>query len=195
MVYPHTAGRLDRGGELPRLQSVLTEQGLTLAKVFLTHGHLDHAGAANATRRQFGVRIEGPHRDDAFLLDRLAEDCGKHGWVGEACTPDRWLEDGDELTLGEVQFSVRHCPAYARPCGHLPARHDDRLRRDVLFAGSVGRSDFPRGNHQQLVDSITRKLWPLGDAVRFVPGHGPMSTFDRERKTNPFVSDLALGLV
>lgn len=190
------AAFVDPGGELPKLELVLKEQGLTLAKVFLTHGHLDHAGAANAARRQFGVPIEGPHRDDAFLLDRLAEDCSKHGWAGEACTPDRWLEDGDELTLGEVRFSIRHCPGHTP--GHVVIFQPDMMIAfvgDVLFAGSVGRSDFPRGNYQQLVGSITRKLWPLGDAVRFVPGHGPMSTFGRERKTNPFVSDLALGLV
>lgn len=187
------AALIDPGGELPRLAAALEAHGLKLEKVLLTHGHLDHAGAAAAAARKWGVPVEGPHRDDGFLLDSLAEDCRRHGWEGEACVPDRWLSDGDATTVGDVSLGVRHCPGHTP--GHVVFFHPAMkiaFVGDVLFAGSVGRSDLPRGDAAQLVRSITERLWPMGDDMRFVPGHGPMSTFGRERQSNPYVGDAAL---
>lgn len=186
---------VDPGGEGPRLLSAIRSQNVTVEKILLTHGHLDHAGAAGPLARELSVPIEGPHEDDRFLLDSLGEQGARYGFAGsEACTPDRWLKDGDTVTVGNVTLDVRHCP------GHTPGHVvfyckgvELAFVGDVLFAGSVGRTDFPRGNHAQLVESITGRLWPLGDQVRFVPGHGQTSTFGWERKTNPYVSDLALG--
>jgi glyoxylase-like metal-dependent hydrolase (beta-lactamase superfamily II) len=162
----------------------------------LTHGHLDHASGAAKLAREFAVPVEGPHKDDAFLLEGLGRNAGRPGFAdAENCTPSRWLEDGDEVTVGEAALGVRHCPGHTP--GHVVFFHHDAkvaFVGDVLFAGSVGRSDLPRGNHQQLVNSITTRLWPLGDDMHFVPGHGQMSTFGWERKTNPYVCDLALQI-
>jgi hydroxyacylglutathione hydrolase len=185
---------IDPGGDLPRIEQAVASQNVEITKILLTHGHLDHAGGAVALARKFNVGIEGPHPDDTFLLERLAEDCGRYGFAGEACRPNRWLADGDAVQLGEVTLGVRHCPGHTP--GHVVLFHAPSKLAfvgDVLFAGSVGRSDFLRGNHAQLVESITTRLWPLGDDMRFVPGHGQTSTFGWERKTNPFVCDLALG--
>ena len=188
------AAVVDPGGDLGRLQQLIAQQNVTVEKILLTHGHLDHAGGAQTLARALNVPIEGPHIDDTFLLERLGEDCRKYGFPGEACTPDRWLADEDTITVGEESFGVRHCPGHTP--GHVVIYHPGAriaFVGDVLFRGSVGRTDFPRGNHQQLVDSITQRLWPLGDDITFVPGHGQTSTFGWERKTNPYVSDLALG--
>jgi glyoxylase-like metal-dependent hydrolase (beta-lactamase superfamily II) len=189
------AAFIDPGGETDRLVAAAQAQGVSIQKILLTHGHLDHAGGAAKLARHFGVPVEGPHRDDGFLLEALAEHGTRYGFQGsEPCAPDRWLENGEAVTVGEVTFGVRHCP------GHTPGhvvffQRDMRIAfvGDVIFAGSVGRSDLPRGNHAQLVQSITERLWPLGDDMRFVPGHGQMSNFGWERKCNPYVSDLALG--
>ncbi|MGH6871936.1 MAG: MBL fold metallo-hydrolase [Rhizomicrobium sp.] len=186
---------VDPGGEVAKLKEVILSQGVTLEKVLLTHGHLDHASGAAQMARDFGVPIEGPHEDDRFLLEGLAAHARNPAFAhAENCMPDRWLKDGDEVQVGEVILGVRHCP------GHTPGHvvlfnSENRIAfvGDVLFAGSVGRSDLPRGSHEQLVKSITERLWPLGDDMRFVPGHGQMSTFGWERKTNPYVSELALG--
>jgi glyoxylase-like metal-dependent hydrolase (beta-lactamase superfamily II) len=187
---------VDPGGDLEVLKAALAREGVTLEKILLTHGHLDHASGAAKLAREFGVRIEGPHRDDAFLLDELGRNAKRPGFGdAENCTPDRWLEDNDTVTLGETTLGVRHCPGHTP--GHVVFYHSGvkvAFVGDVLFAGSVGRTDFPRGNHQQLIDSITQRLWPLGDEMHFVPGHGQMSTFGWERKTNPYVCDLALGI-
>jgi hydroxyacylglutathione hydrolase len=189
------AAFIDPGGEIDKLMAAVKEQGVTLTKIFLTHGHLDHAGAANAIRTKTGVTIEGPHRDDQFLLDELATQGARYGFSGsEAVTPDRWLVDGDSLTLGTLTFGVTHCPGHTP--GHVVIWHGQTKLAfvgDVLFKGSIGRTDLPRGNFDQLITSITEGLWPLGDGMNFVPGHGPMSTFGFERRTNPFVSDIALG--
>ncbi len=186
---------VDPGGDLALIEKAVLEQGVELEKILLTHGHLDHAGGAAKLGRTHAVPIEGPHQDDAFLLEGLADQGQRYGFSGsEACTPDRWLEDGDTVRFGAIELGVRHCPGHTP--GHVVFFQDAvklALVGDVLFAGSVGRTDFPRGNHSQLVASITERLWPLGDDMRFVPGHGQMSTFGWERKTNPYVSDLALG--
>jgi hydroxyacylglutathione hydrolase len=189
------AAAIDPGGEIPRLQQAIAELGLTLEKVLLTHGHLDHASGAAKLAREAGVKVEGPHKDDLFLLEKLADN-GRHPGFGDAenCRPDRWLEDGDTVALGNLEFGVRHCPGHTP--GHVVFFHAPAkiaFVGDVIFAGSVGRSDLPRGSHEQLVRSITERLWPLGDDMRFVPGHGQTSTFGWERKTNPYVCDLALG--
>ena len=141
-----------------------------------------------------GVPIEGPHRDDRFWIEMLDDPAKRYGLDGESFEPDRWLVDGDQVTVGDLTLDVVHCPGHTP--GHVVFVHAPSrlaLVGDVLFAGSIGRTDFPKGNHQDLLDSITGKLWPLGDDVTFVPGHGPASTFGQERRTNPFVADARFG--
>ena len=189
------AAVIDPGGEVPRLLSVLEDQKLTLEKIWITHGHLDHAGGAAALKAATGAPIEGPHPDDAFWIDGI-DAAGVQWGMPEARSflPDRWLANGDRVSLGESQFEVFHCPGHTP--GHVVFFHRQaRFAQvgDVLFAGSIGRTDFPRGSFPDLVASITEKLWPLGDDVTFVPGHNQISTFGAERRTNPFVSDAALS--
>ncbi|RAK50972.1 MBL fold metallo-hydrolase [Phenylobacterium deserti] len=189
------AAVIDPGGEVPRLLDAVRQQGLTVEKIWVTHGHLDHAGGTAELQEATGAVVEGPHPEDQFWIAQMAE-MGARWGLPEAriFTPDRWLDDGDKVTLGNTEFEVFHCP------GHTPGHviFFNRLARfaqvgDVLFRGSIGRTDFPRGNHADLIASITRKLWPLGDDVRFVPGHGPMSSFGEERRSNPFVADQVLA--
>lgn len=195
-VKTKKAAIIDPGGEVPRLIDILRDKGLTLEKIWVTHGHLDHAGGTAALKSATGVPIEGPHRDDQFWIDDIGRSAAKWGMPdARVFTPDRWLEDGDVVTLGETEFEVRHCPGHTP--GHVIFFHrGGRFAQvgDVLFAGSIGRTDFPRGNFEDLIASITGKLWPLGDDVTFVPGHNQPSTFGTERRTNPFVSDEALRL-
>jgi len=189
------AALVDPGGELPRLQSALEQHGATLEKIFLTHGHLDHCAAADLARREFGVPIEGPQRADAFWIEQLGEATRRSGFPpAEPFEPDRWLEDGERVQFGEQSLEVLHCPGHTP--GHVVFFHRERrlaLVGDVLFKGSIGRTDFPRGDHAALLDAIRSKLWPLGDDVTFVPGHGPTSTFGDERCSNPFVADHRFG--
>jgi glyoxylase-like metal-dependent hydrolase (beta-lactamase superfamily II) len=189
------AAAFDPGGDLDRIDEVLQQSGARLEKVFLTHGHIDHCGQSAQYARRHGVPLEGPQREDKFWIDQLPEQGRRFGFAPlQAFEPDRWLEDGDTVSFGSHQLQVLHCPGHTP--GHVvfyEPKAGLAIVGDVLFQGSIGRTDFPRGDHQALIDSITGKLWPLGDEVRFVPGHGPMSTFGQERLTNPFVSDEALG--
>jgi glyoxylase-like metal-dependent hydrolase (beta-lactamase superfamily II) len=185
---------VDPGGDLAKLRAAMQQTGVTIDKILLTHGHIDHCGSAGIFAEELGVPIEGPHEDDLFWIARLAEDGARYGVFGKPFEPDRWLVDGDTVSIGELVLNVRHCPGHTP--GHVVFHHPDSklaLVGDVLFQGSIGRTDFPRGNHQQLLDSITRRLWPMGDDTAFVPGHGPMSTFGHERASNPFVGDAALA--
>lgn len=186
---------IDPGGDVPRLKDAAERSGVHLDKILLTHGHLDHASGAARLARELHIPIEGPHTDDTFLLEALAENRGRPGFAeAEACAPDRFLVDGDNVSVGDITFGVRHCPGHTP--GHVVFFHTGAriaFVGDVLFKGSVGRSDFPRGNHAQLVRSITERLWPLGDDMQFVPGHGPMSSFGQERRSNPFVGDAVLA--
>jgi len=183
------AALIDPGGEAERLLDWVREHGVQLDMLLLTHGHLDHVGAALEIAERLSIPTLGPHRDDAFWLDGLPEQAAQFGFPpARAFTPDRWLEDGETVQIGEQQLEVIHCP------GHTPGHvvFFNRAEQiafvgDVLFAGSIGRTDFPRGNHAQLIAAIRNKLLPLGDAVGFVPGHGPDSTFGRERLTNPYL--------
>jgi hydroxyacylglutathione hydrolase len=186
---------VDPGGEVDKLLAVAAERGVTVEKVLLTHGHLDHAGAAAEIAERLSIPIEGPHREEDFLLSSIAEQAQRYGMTdARSCTPDRWLDDGDTVQVGAASFDVFHCPGHTP--GHVVfVQPEARFAfvGDVLFRGSVGRTDFPRGNHEHLVSSIRDKLFPLGDDIKFVPGHGDLSTFGWERKTNPYVSDLAVG--
>ncbi len=185
----------DPGGDLPKLREAVRQTGVTVEKILLTHGHIDHCGSAGMFAEELGVPIEGPHEDDRFWIERLAEDGARYGVPGKPFEPGRWLKDGDTVTVGELSFNVRHCPGHTP--GHVVFHHPESslaIVGDVLFQGSIGRTDFPRSNHQQLLDSITDRLWPMGGDTAFVPGHGPMSTFARERATNPFVGDAALAV-
>ncbi len=185
---------VDPGGDLPKLKAALEKTGVTLEKILVTHGHMDHCGQAGVLAKEMGVPIEGPHEADRFWIEGLDDASMRFGMDGESFEPDRWLKEGDKVTVGEVTLDVVHCPGHTP--GHVVFHHaPSRLAivGDVLFAGSIGRTDFPQGNHQDLLDSITGKLWPLGDEVTFVPGHGPTSTFGQERRTNPFVADERFG--
>jgi glyoxylase-like metal-dependent hydrolase (beta-lactamase superfamily II) len=180
---------IDPGGEPDRIVSAVATLRLAPHAILLTHGHLDHVGASAELSQRLGIPIWGPHADDAFWIDALPQQCEMFGFDPVSpFTPARWLESGDAIQVGEAKLEVYHCP------GHTPGHvvfvsAADRLAQvgDVLFKGSIGRTDFPRGNHAQLLRSIHDTLLPLGDAIRFIPGHGPMSTFGEERRSNPFI--------
>jgi hydroxyacylglutathione hydrolase len=185
---------VDPGGDLPKLRDAVAQTGVTIEKILLTHGHIDHCGSAGVFAEELGVPIEGPQEEDRFWIARLEDDGRAYGVFGKSFEPARWLEDGDTVTVGELTFSVYHTPGHTP--GHIVFHNAESklaLVGDVLFQGSVGRTDFPRSDPQALIDSVVTKLWPMGDETSFVPGHGPMSTFGRERASNPFVSDRALA--
>ncbi len=185
------AAVVDPGGDLDRIIPVLKKEGLTLEKILLTHAHIDHAGGTAELAKQFGVPIEGPHKEDKFWIDSLPQQSQMFGFPKvEIFAPDRWLEEGDKVTVGESSLDVVHCPGHTP--GHVVFFNSESqlaLVGDVLFNGGIGRTDFPKGDHATLVKSIKERLWPLGNDVAFIPGHGPMSTFGQERRTNPFVAD------
>jgi glyoxylase-like metal-dependent hydrolase (beta-lactamase superfamily II) len=183
------AAVIDPGGDLEVLLDAVKQLGLTLEQIWITHGHIDHAGATAELAQMLNLPIIGPHEDDQFWIDGLPQAAASYGFApAQVFTPTRWLHDGDTVTLGEHTLQVRHCP------GHTPGHvvfYSPEIRRafvgDVLFAGSIGRTDFPQGNHQDLIDSITQRLWPMGNETVFISGHGPESTFGRERQSNPYV--------
>ncbi|WP_165461202.1 MBL fold metallo-hydrolase [Atlantibacter sp.] len=185
------AALVDPGGDALRIQQAVTEQGVTVQSILLTHGHLDHVGAAAELAAHYGVPVIGPEKEDEFWLQGLPAQSKMFGLEEcQALTPDRWLTEGERVTVGKIELQVLHCP------GHTPGHivfFDERARLlisgDVIFKGGVGRSDFPRGDHATLIDSIKRKLLPLGDDVTFIPGHGPLSTLGHERLHNPFLQD------
>jgi len=189
------AAIVDPGGDLERVLAEVDRLQVTLEKILITHAHLDHAGATAELARSCALPIEGPHVDDLFWIEQMPAQARMFGFPeSERFTPDRWLQQGDQVTVGELELQVRHCP------GHTPGHvvffePESRFAfvGDVLFAGSIGRTDFPRGNHAQLIDSIRNNLFPLGDDVGFLPGHGPTSTFGAERRSNPFVADSVVG--
>ncbi len=180
---------IDPGGDLPRITAAAAKLGVQLRQILLTHAHIDHAGGTATLARELSLPVIGPHQSDQFWIDALQQQAQMFGFAPAAAfTPTRWLNDGDTVAVGAGTLQVRHCP------GHTPGHvvfHDAPTRRafvgDVLFAGSIGRTDLPGGDHDTLIDSITQRLWPMGDDTVFIPGHGPESTFGRERRGNPYV--------
>ena len=189
------AAVVDPGGDIDRIEAAIAKLGGELEVILLTHGHMDHCAAADVMRQKYAVPIVGPHKEDAFWIDKLPEWCNMVGFPpADPFVPDRWLEEGDSVTVGAETMSVQHTPGHTP--GHVVFFHQGMklaLVGDVLFQGSIGRSDFPRGDHDTLIRSIKEKLWPLGDDVTFIPGHGPTSTFGEERRSNPFVADPRYG--
>lgn len=185
------AAIIDPGGELDRVLATVAQHELMPDKILLTHGHVDHAAGTAELARRCKLPIIGPHRADDYWIAGLAEQAAMFGFPpSESFTPTRWLEQGDRVPLGEGELEVLHCP------GHTPGHvvyfsRPDRLAivGDVLFQGSIGRTDFPGGDHDTLIRSIRERLFTLGDDVHFLPGHGPMSTFGAERRANPHVAD------
>jgi hydroxyacylglutathione hydrolase len=185
------AAIVDPGGDLDRVLATVDEEGLELEKILLTHAHLDHAAGTAELAKLRRIPIEGPHEGDKFWIDGLPDAARRYGFPpAESFEPDRWLKQGDTVTVGGETLEVLHCPGHTP--GHVVFFHRNARIAwvgDVLFAGSIGRSDFPGGDHATLLRSIRERLLPLGDDVTFVPGHGPTSTFGDERRTNPYVAD------
>ena len=185
------AAVIDPGGDLEAIEWEFDRLGLQLKAIWVTHAHIDHAGGVADLADKYQLDIIGPHEGDQFWIDGLAQQGAMFGFPpSRSFVPTRWLHDGDTVQIGKETLQVRHCP------GHTPGHvvfHAPQIERcfvgDVLFAGSIGRTDFPQGNHQQLIDSIVQRLWPMRDATVFIPGHGPESSFGRERKTNPYVGN------
>lgn len=184
------AAVIDPGGDIDRILQLLSDEQLTLAKILVTHGHIDHAGGVAALAEKIAVPIEGPHEEDSFWIDGMPQQSKMFGFPAvKSFTPTRWLKAGDKVSFGEIELDVLHCPGHTP--GHVVFYHaPTRLVQvgDVLFQGSIGRTDFPRGDHDTLIRSIHEQLFPLGDDVQFIPGHGPMSNFGEERRYNPFLS-------
>ncbi len=189
------AAIVDPGGDVERILAAVEQMHASVEKIILTHAHLDHCAASDVLRKHLQVPIEGPHCEDEFWLQALPQACQRSGFPhADAFVPDRWLVQGDTVTVGAQELQVIHCPGHTP--GHVVffyAPQQVAWVGDVLFQGSIGRTDFPRGNHDELIASIREKLFPLGDDITFIPGHGPTSTFGQERQTNPFVADSRYG--
>ena len=184
------AAIVDPGGDIDNILSVIKNEAAIPEIILATHGHLDHVGAVAELASRLSLPIEGPQQEDKFWIDSLPEQAKTFGFPDSGVfTPNRWLNDGDEVTVGEQKLKVIHCPGHTP--GHIVFFHEESklaLVGDVLFNGSIGRTDFPKGDFNTLIHSIKNKLWPLGKEVKFIPGHGPMSTFGEEMKSNPFVA-------
>ncbi len=182
---------IDPGGDVDRILSAIGKTGVTLERILVTHGHIDHAGGVAELSERLSLPVEGPQQEDRFWIDNMPQQAEMYGFPNvRSFTPSRWLAQGDTVRFGNVELQVLHCPGHTP--GHVVFFNDEaRLAfvGDVLFKGSVGRTDFPRGDFDALMDSIRLKLWPLGDDVTFISGHGPSSTFGEERLTNPFCGD------
>jgi glyoxylase-like metal-dependent hydrolase (beta-lactamase superfamily II) len=179
---------IDPGGDVARIRQGLERTGVTPERIVLTHGHIDHAGGAAELAEALSLEIVGPHREDEWLLDDLAVSGAEYGIPARPCLPDRWLEENDVVSIGEVDFEVLHCPGHTP--GHIVLvnrKLNFGILGDVLFQGSIGRTDFPRGDHEALITAIKTKLLPLPDDFVFLCGHGPMSTIGHERQSNPFL--------
>jgi glyoxylase-like metal-dependent hydrolase (beta-lactamase superfamily II) len=192
LLWCEATGRavvIDPGGDLPDIERAIAEAKVTVDKIWLTHGHIDHVGGAAELKAKLGVPIEGPHRDDKYLLDNVIESARMFDIAGVAnVTPDRWLDEGEQVEIGELTFDMRHCPGHSPgSVAFINAAHRLAIVGDVLFAGSVGRTDLPGGDQRQLLQSIRDKLLPLPDEVTVLSGHGPLTTIGRERATNPFI--------
>ncbi|MEM1188849.1 MAG: MBL fold metallo-hydrolase [Pseudomonadota bacterium] len=189
------AAIVDPGGDTERVLAAVEKLGGRVEKILLTHGHMDHCAASDVLRQQLEVPIEGPHESDRFWIDKLPEWCRMANFPhADPFEPDRWLESGDEVQVGAQTLRVFHCPGHTP--GHVVFLHDTQRLAwvgDVIFQGSIGRTDFPMGNHDDLIASIRETLFPLGDDITFIPGHGPTSTFGQERQSNPFVADKRYG--
>ncbi len=183
------AAVLDPGGEIDRILDRALREEVVIERIIVTHGHFDHVGGAGELAGRLSIPIEGPHVEDRFLLESLPQQCQIYGFPpAEPLTPDRWLAHGDRIRFGNQHLEVLHCPGHTP--GHVAFFHREEklaLVGDILFKGSIGRTDFPRSDHEALLKSIHEKLLPLGDDVRFIPGHGPMSTFGEEKETNPYL--------
>ncbi len=183
------AAVIDPGGDLDQLLGEVKRLGITLEQIWLTHAHIDHAGGTQELATQLALPIIGPHPGDQFWIDALPEQGAMFGFPpSEAFKPTRWLFDGDTVQLASHTLQVRHCPGHTP--GHVVFYSPEISRAfvgDVLFAGSIGRTDFPQGDHATLIASITKRLWPMGNDTVFIPGHGPESSFGRERQSNPYV--------
>lgn len=183
-------GVIDPGGDIDRIEVAISEIGVTVEKIVLTHGHMDHAAGAAALKDRLGVKIEGPHKADEFLLESLADQAARFGIEGARnVTPDRWLDEGDELQIAGHAFQIFHCPGHS-PGSLVYVELQERfaLMGDVLFRGSIGRTDFPYGDHEALIRAIKTKLLPLGDDIAFICGHGQPSTIGDEKAMNPFIA-------
>jgi hydroxyacylglutathione hydrolase len=182
------AAVVDPGGDLGHIREAIAQSGVTVEKIILTHGHIDHAGGAAELREELGVPVEGPHEADDFLLQRLADQGRAYGFEARPVTPDRWLSEGDTVSVGDIALEVLHCPGHSPGSVVLVSRSQRfALVGDVLFQGSVGRVDLPGGDGKALIRSIKDKLLPLGDDIAFICGHGPTSTIGQERQTNPYL--------
>ncbi len=198
VVKCETTGRaaiVDPGGDIDRILAAVEALSATVEKILLTHGHMDHCAASDVLRQRLNIPIEGPEQGDRFWIEKLPEWCQMAQFPhADPFEPDRWLSDGDTVTVGAATLQVVHCPGHTP--GHVVFIHEAQKLAwvgDVIFAGSIGRTDFPQGNHEQLLSSIRDKLFPRGDDIRFIPGHGPDSTFGAERQSNPFVADHRFG--
>lgn len=189
------AAVVDPGGDLDRIEAAIAHAGVTVKQILVTHAHIDHVGGVAEFAERHGLPIIGPHEGDQFWIDALEQQSRRFGFKpSRPFVPARWLHQGDSVQVGKLALEVRHCPGHTP--GHVVFFEPTAklaIVGDVLFAGSIGRTDFPGGDHQTLIDAIRRELFTLGDEVEFIPGHGPMSTIGDERATNPFVADKKFG--